>query len=295
MRLDKCLADCGVATRSELKEMIRKGRVRVDNVVARDPGIQVRPGENDISVDGAPLSWQKRLVYLMNKPAGVITATEDSKMETVLDLLPENVRRMGLFPVGRLDRDTEGLLLLTNDGHLAHGLLAPKKHVDKQYEAILDREPEPDAEKRFLEGIALADGTICRPAVLERRPSVRRVWPDSAFEREKDAGESSKEMSTYEERADKEKEEKEIQHQESPYGERTSGEIRDCPVAHVTIVEGKFHQVKRMFLAAGSRVLYLKRLRMGPILLGEDLAPGEFRPLAPGEIEGLVRQAGLEP
>jgi len=241
MRLERFLADCGVATRSDLKTIIRKGRVSVDGIPVRDPGLQIRQGESRIALDGKGVIWQKRLVFLLFKPTGVITATEDSKLPTVLDLLPETVRRMGLFPVGRLDRDTEGLLLLTNDGLLAHALLAPKKHVDKLYEAVLDKEPESDAEARFRTGIALADGTVCRPANLERIPV----------------------------------------------------ETGNNPVARITIVEGKFHQVKRMFAAAGSHVLFLKRLRMGPISLDPDMKPGAFRPLTPDEMKALERQAGL--
>ncbi len=242
MRLERFLADCGVATRSDLKTLIRKGRVSVDGIPVRDPKLHVRQDESVIALDGKTLHWQKRVVFLLCKPAGVITATEDPKLPTVLDLLPDGVRRMGLFPVGRLDRDTEGLLLLTNDGQLAHALLAPKKHVDKLYEAVLDVEPEEGAEARFLTGIALQDGTVCRPAILERIPV----------------------------------------------------EAGNPPVSRITIVEGKFHQVKRMFAAAGSHVMNLKRLRMGPITLDPDMKPGAFRPLTPDELEALERQAGLE-
>ena len=242
MRLERFLADCGIATRSDLKTIIRKGRISVDGIPVRDPGLQIRQGESRIAMDGKILCWQKRVVFLLCKPAGVVTATEDPKLPTVLDLLPENIRRMGLFPVGRLDRDTEGLLLLTNDGQLAHALLAPKKHVDKLYEAVLDMEPEKGAEAVFLAGIALQDGTVCRPAILEK----------------------------------------------IPVGDGQN------PVFLVTIVEGKFHQVKRMFAAAGSHVLSLKRLRMGPVSLDPGMKPGAFRPLTPDELESLERQAGLE-
>ncbi len=245
IRLDRLLADCGVETRSVLKQMIRKGRVTVDGSVARDPGVQLDPSLVRVAVDGVPVAWRRRVVYLMCQPAGVITATEDPKLPTVLDLLPDAEQRMGLIPVGRLDRDTEGLLLLTNDGALAHALLAPRKHVDKLYEAILDREPDPDAETRFRQGVVLADGTRCRPAVLERIAPL-------------------------------------------PFGDATH------PAAQVTIVEGKFHQVKRMFLATGSRVLFLRRLRMGPIRLDPDMAPGSFRLLTAEELDALERHAGLD-
>lgn len=245
IRLDRMLADCGVETRSVLKQMIRKGRVSVDGTVAHDPGQQLDPSQARVAVDGVPVAWRRRVVYLMCKPAGVITATEDPKLPTVLDLLPDAERRMGLIPVGRLDRDTEGLLLLTNDGALAHALLAPKKHVDKLYEAILDREPDADAEARFRKGIVLADGTRCRPAELERIAPLPLEG---------------------------------VAH----------------PAARVTIVEGKFHQVKRMFLAAGSRVLFLRRLRMGPVRLDPDMKPGSFRLLTGAELAALEQHAGLD-
>ena len=238
VRLDRLLADCGIATRRELKEIIRKGRVRVDGVAQTNPASQVRPGQAEILFDGGPVRWQARIVLMMNKPAGVITATEDPKLPTVLDLLTEQQQRMGLIPVGRLDRDTEGLLLLTNDGQLAHTLLAPKHHVDKLYEAVLDVPPEPGAEARFAEGIVLADGTLCRPAVLARQSAIS-----------------------------------------------LDGVLH--PVARVTIVEGKFHQVKRMFSAVGSRVLTLKRLRMGPLWLDPDLVPGAARELSAEEMNWL--------
>jgi 16S rRNA pseudouridine516 synthase len=238
------LADCGVATRSELKDMIRKGRVAVDGQVVRDPGLAVHPDQAEVTVDGVPVRWRKRVVFLMNKPAGVITATEDPRLPTVLDLLPETLRRMGLIPVGRLDRDTEGLLLLTNDGQLAHALLAPKKHVDKMYEACLDHEPRADAEVLFEQGVVLGDGTVCRPARLQRQPL-------------------------------------------------RSHEGTLCPCVTVTIVEGKFHQVKRMLLSVGSRVLFLRRLRMGPLTLDPDLAPGAVRELSGAELDRLVERAGL--
>lgn len=244
IRLDRLLADCGVETRSVLKEMIRKGRVAVDGTVVRDPGCQLDPAQASVTVDGAPVAWRRRVVYLMCKPAGVITATEDPKLPTVLDLLPDTIRRMGLIPVGRLDRDTEGLLLLTNDGALAHALLAPKKHVDKLYEAVLDREPDPDAQARFQEGVVLADGTRCRPAELERIMPL--AWEGAPH-----------------------------------------------PAARVTIVEGKFHQVKRMFLSVGSRVLFLRRLRMGPIRLDPGMLPGTFRLLTTEELAALEKHAGL--
>lgn len=244
LRLDRVLADCGVATRRDLKDIIRNGRVSVNGEVVRDPGCQLHPEQAQILLDGKPVRWRSRIVLLMNKPAGVITATEDKKLPTVVDLLSEDQQRMGLTPIGRLDRDTEGLLLLTNDGLLAHALLAPKRHVDKLYEAILDTEPLSGAEALFSAGVVLADGTRCRPAALQRQPNM--TWEGQSF-----------------------------------------------PSARVIIVEGKFHQVKRMFLAVGSRVLFLRRLRMGPVWLDPTLAPGAVRELTAAELAAIEQQAGI--
>ncbi len=235
MRLDRCLADCGIGTRSALKEMIKRGLVTVEGLIERDPGRHVAPLEQQISVAGTPVQWKQRRVFLLNKPAGVITATTDPKWETVLDLLPETLQRMNLVPVGRLDRDTEGLLLLTNDGTLAHALLAPKRHVDKEYEAVLDQDPPKDAENLFARGVTLTDGTICRPARLSR-----------------------------------------------------SGEAgNDSCRVRVVVVEGKFHQVKRMFQAVGCEVQYLKRIRMGPLHLDPGMVPGDWRALTEQEMNML--------
>lgn len=239
LRLDRVLADCGVSSRKDIKSLIRKGRVTVNGAAVTDPGYKILPDSQSVAVDGVTIKWSKRIVYVINKPAGVITATEDKKLPTVMDLLPENIRRMGLFPVGRLDRDVEGLLLLTNDGTLAHDLLAPKKHVDKLYEAILDKATISGAEHLFKEGLVLEDGTKCRPAKLELMPFAEQ-----------------------------------------------DGNPRIT--ARLTIHEGKYHQVKRMFLAVGSRVMYLRRLRMGPVSLDESLTPGSYRLLTEAEVESLI-------
>lgn len=164
-RLDKMLADRGIATRSDLRSIIRRGRVQVNGVVAKDPGMHILPEIDVVILDGKTITYKKTVWYGMNKPKGVITATEDAKQTTVLDLFPEEIRRMGVFPVGRLDRDTEGLLLFTTDGVKAHAMLTPKKHVEKCYEAVLDRLPEPNAVALFSAGIEL-DWTKCKPAQL---------------------------------------------------------------------------------------------------------------------------------
>lgn len=165
-RLDKLLSSTGRWSRQEAKALIKAGRVLVDGVPAGRGEDRADPTVSRVQVDGADLLWQVRTYVMLNKPAGVVSATGDARQKTVLDLLPEELRRRGLFPVGRLDKDTEGLLLLTNDGDLAHRLLSPKKHVDKVYYARLDRPLSPADCAAFEQGILLADGTRCRPAEL---------------------------------------------------------------------------------------------------------------------------------
>lgn len=230
LRLDKLLADTGRWSRREVKELIRQGRVTVNGQAARGPEEKYEAGCAALAVDGLPVLWEPFTWLMLHKPAGLLSATEDRRQATVLDLLPEHLRRLELFPVGRLDKDTTGLLLLTNDGAAAHRLLSPRHHVDKVYlarvEGVLTRA---DAEA-FSAGLTLEDGLRCLPAVLD---------------------------------------------------------ILEPPCwCRVTLREGKFHQVKRMLAARGTPVLSLKRLSMGPIVLDEGLAPGQFRPL-----NALERQA----
>jgi 16S rRNA pseudouridine516 synthase len=229
VRLDKFLKDQGIAARSELKALIRKGCVRVNNQPEKDPGAHIDPERDQIAINGEPVLYRKFVYYMINKPKGLITATEDKTLATVLDLFPENIRRRNVFPVGRLDRDTEGLLIITDDGVFAHNVISPKKHVMKLYEAKLDSFPGHEAIRDFENGIVLDDGYKAMPAKLRM--------------------------------------------------------ISECPVtAQVEIYEGKFHQVKRMFKAAGSTVQELKRLRIGEVWLDEALKPGEFRELTPEEV-----------
>ena len=230
-RIDKLLASTGRWSRQEAKALIKAGRVLVDGIPAGRGEQKADPSVSRILVDGADLGWQAHTYVMLNKPAGVLTATEDQRQKTVLDLLPEDLRRRGLFPVGRLDKDTEGLLLLTDDGELAHRLLSPKKHVDKVYYARLDQPLAPADCAAFAEGVVLADGARCRPALLQL--------------------------------------------------------LGDGREALITLREGKFHQVKRMTAARGSQVLSLKRLRMGPLVLDEALAPGQWRRLTPAEVQAL--------
>lgn len=166
MRLDRLLKEQGVATRSELKKIIKSGRVQVDGMVCTNPGRHVDPDTSQVTVDGV-LIEPRRFVYLMmNKPKGVLTATSDRHARTVLDLLPEKYRLMDVFPVGRLDKDTEGLLLITNNGILAHNLLSPKKHVPKLYVAVLDRYPGETAIEIFRKGVVINSEFTALPAEL---------------------------------------------------------------------------------------------------------------------------------
>lgn len=234
-RLDKLLGHMGIGSRKELKAVIKAGRVVINGQVAKDPSMQVDPQAAEIRVDGERLHFQRHFYVLLHKPGGVITATDDRRQQTVLDVIPEELKHRDLFPVGRLDRDTEGLLLLTTDGELGHRLLSPRWHVAKRYLARVDAPLDPSDAEAFAAGVELEDGYVTLPGGLE---------------------------------------------------------ITEPQAGIVTIHEGKYHQVKRMFEARGKRVIYLKRLSMGPLDLG-NLPYGEARPLAPDEVTALYLSAGL--
>lgn len=167
MRLDKLLAHLNCGSRKEVQAMIRAGRVQVNGAVERDSAAKVDSDTAQVMLDGQAQQYQAQRYYMLNKPAGVITASRDARHDTVLDLFPEDIRR-GLFAVGRLDKDTEGLLIVTDDGALSHALMSPSRHVYKVYEATVEGELAPDAEARFEKGLTLKDGTVCLPARLER-------------------------------------------------------------------------------------------------------------------------------
>lgn len=175
MRLDKLLAHLNCGSRKEVQAMIRAGRVQVDGVTERDPAAKVDADTAQVVLDGQAQHYQAQRYYMLNKPAGVITASRDERHDTVLELFPEEMRR-GLFAVGRLDKDTEGLLLITDDGALSHALMSPARHVDKVYEAEVEGELVPDAAARFAAGLELKDGTVCRPAQLEAAPDLGENW-----------------------------------------------------------------------------------------------------------------------
>ncbi|MDD6352502.1 MAG: pseudouridine synthase [Lachnospiraceae bacterium] len=239
MRLDKYLSDMNLDSRSNLKKAIRKGSVTVDGQMVRDPAMAVPDGA-EVTYCGRPVRHETFQYYMLNKPAGVLSATSDRRQKTVLDLLPGE-RRTDLFPVGRLDKDTTGLLLITNDGDMAHRLLAPKSHVDKVYEAlILGRVGSREIEA-FRSGLVVDETFTAAPAGLQV-----------------------------------------LSHPEDP-----EEEGRDLSLVRITIHEGKFHQIKRMFLAVGMEVLTLKRLSMGSLLLDPDLSEGECRRLTQEELDAL--------
>ena len=166
-RLDKFLCDSGAGTRSQVKLILRAGRVQVDGAPEKDGGRKIDPAKNEITLDGVRLAGKYRAVFMMNKPEGYVTATEDAREKTVMELLPAQLRHLELKPVGRLDKDTEGLLLFTNDGELLHRLISPKKEVPKVYYARHEGTASRQDADAFAAGLTLADGTVCRSAVLE--------------------------------------------------------------------------------------------------------------------------------
>lgn len=254
MRLDKYLTQAAGLTRSEAKQYLKKGRVCVDGEVIKKPEIKIDAGESRVTVDGKLCNYAKYTYLMLNKPQGVISATEDGRERTVLDLIREPVR--GLFPVGRLDKDTEGLLLLTNDGPLAHALLSPRKHVDKCYYAVLDGPVGQKEQDAFAAGLDIGDGKPTLPAELVTAP-----------ERQVSAVPLSAKWENVSEQVGIEK----------------NG-------VFITIQEGRFHQVKRMAKAVGREVLYLKRISMGSLQLDETLKPGQYRPLTEEEVQNLKRE-----
>lgn len=235
IRLDKYLAELSVGTRTEVKKKIQKGLVSVDGQICKKPETKVDTQVQTVICEGKEISYHKYEYYMFHKPAGCVSATEDGRCETVLDYI-ESPRKKELFPVGRLDKDTEGLLLITNDGDLAHRLLSPKKHVDKVYYAIVEGCITKDVCKQFEEGILIGEEEITMPAHLE----ICDVDAD-----------------------------------------KKQSEIK------LTIQEGKYHQVKRMFESVGSEVLYLKRLSMGSLSLDQALPLGAYRSLTDEELKNL--------
>lgn len=234
MRLDKLLSNLGVASRAGCRELLKAGRVQVDGQTVRNGAMQVSE-KAAVLLDGTALDTRLARHLMLFKPAGVLTATEDGRQQTVMDLLPGVYRSCGCMPVGRLDKDTTGLLVLTTDGELAHRLIAPGRHVDKVYEAVVDGVLDEGDAAAFAAGIPLKDFTAL-PAKLEVLAENR---------------------------------------------------------ARVTVQEGKYHQVKRMFGARGKPVLALHRASFGPLQLDETLCPGQFRELTGEETAALYAAAGM--
>lgn len=229
VRLDKILSHMGYGSRKEVKELIRKGYVIVNGEIIKNDDFKVDENIDEIFLDGLELNYESLVYIMLNKPSGVVSATFDPRYETVVDICSE-YEKMNIFPVGRLDIDTEGLLLLTNDGALAHNLLSPKKHVDKVYYVEFSGEYKEEFNLRFEEGITIDDGYKCLPGKIEYLGNKKAL---------------------------------------------------------VTIHEGKYHQVKRMFEALGLHVEYLKRISFGNLELDAKLALGEYRKLTSNELNSL--------
>lgn len=218
-RIDKILVSQGIGSRREVQKRIKSGEVTVNGEIIRKPEFKANAENDKIAVLGKVLNYSEHIYIMMNKPAGVVSASQDNHDKTVIDILPDEYKRKGLFPAGRLDKDTEGLLIITDDGDFAHRMLSPKKHVDKQYIAQLDGEITEKTIQNFKQGIIFADGTKCLPAKLE------------IYNNNKKTG-------------------------------------------LVTICEGKFHQVKKMFISCGLNVVHLQRISIGGLYLDGNLPIG---------------------
>lgn len=235
IRIDKMLSNMGFGSRKEIKADVKNGIITLNNIQVKDVSLQVDLEKDEVRYMDEIVTYREFIYLMMNKPQNVVSATTDNYDDTVIDLLPYELQVFDPFPVGRLDKDTEGLLLITNDGKLAHDLLSPKKHVDKTYFAKVEGEPlnEKDIAK-FEKGISFKDNSYtCLPAKLEILEA---------------------------------------------------SDISECKI---TIREGKFHQIKRMFEAIDREVIYLKRLTMGPLALDETLELGEYRELNSSEMDLL--------
>ena len=230
MRLDKYLTNQGIGSRSQVKALIKSKKVFVNNVLENKPERHIDENNDIVSLDGVNLEYNKFYYYMLNKPPGVLTAVRDNNCKTVMDIMDVTPKE-GLFPVGRLDKDTEGLLLITNDGELSHNLLSPKKHVNKTYYVELNGELIDSDIDLFAKGLDIGEKNITKPATLEI--------------------------------------------------------LSDRNKAYITITEGKYHQVKRMFQAIGLTVTFLKRISMGSLILDKNLKSGEYRKLTKEEISNL--------
>ena len=232
-RLDKFLGSRGNLSRKEAQKSIKNGEVTVNGEVCRAVDLKIDPGTDAVALRGQAVCADEHIYIMLNKPAGVVSATEDRSEKTVLDILPAELRRKGLFPAGRLDKDTEGLLIITDDGDFAHRMLSPGKHVEKRYIAQIDGEITDEMITAFENGIIFADGTECMPAKLEIIPN--------------------------------------------------SGGMSGL----VTICEGKYHQVKKMFSAVGHKVVHLQRISIGNLYLDSNLPIGYAKKLTKLDIDAI--------
>ena len=278
LRIDKYLADAGLGTRSAVQELLRRGRVRVNGETVKDGKKKIDPDNAEVMLDGKPVCYEEYSYYILNKPAGILSAAKDKKERTVTDLIPQP-RPRGLFPVGRLDRDTVGLLLITNDGDLSHRLLAPGKHVPKTYRAIVSGNIPEDAEERFREGIDIGDEKPTAPTIYRygRTVSWTELREITGAEQREIAGAEQREITGTELR--------EITGTEQNAAETDEGLLHEI---FLTLTEGRYHEVKRMVAALGCKVEGLERIGMGNLKLPEDLERGCARRLNPDELKSLL-------
>ena len=226
MRLDKLVSDAIGVTRKDSKNLIKKGLVQIGGEIIKDPSLSVNESD-ELIISGKRVYYKKFIYLMMNKPQGYISATDDPRQKTVLELLPENFKRYDLFPAGRLDIDTEGFLLLTNDGQTAHNLLSPSKKVGKEYFVRLESPLSDSDRETICQGVDIG-GYVTKPAKIEQKSDTECI---------------------------------------------------------ITIVEGKFHQVKKMFESVGNKVIYLKRISFASLPLDPNLSLGEFRYLTDEEVD----------
>ena len=235
MRIDKLLSECGVASRKEAAQAAKRGEICVNGIPVKKADVQIDPEKDRISFCGVPVCYKQFHYVLLNKPDGYVSATEDGRDPTVLELLPPQYTAYGLFPCGRLDKHTLGLMLLTDNGEVAHRLLSPRRHVAKRY-AFRCKFPLTKEEcERFREGLVLEDGYETKPADIELN--------------------------------------------------------EDAHSGIITLVEGKYHQIKRMLEALHNQITYLERISFGPLTLPADLERGQWRELTPGEEQAILDAA----
>jgi 16S rRNA pseudouridine516 synthase len=290
MRLDKMLGNLGYGTRSAVKILIRSGAVTVNGKQVKDHGLQINPNEDVVVLDGETIQYRDTVYVILHKPAGVVSATEDKRDRTVIDLLAPELTVLSPFPVGRLDKDTEGLLLITNDGKLSHELLSPRKHVPKTYRALVAGDVGAEDIQNFTLGVTLDDEYVTMPAQLKVLAKQSQDAGAGA-----DTGSTPVDVSYAKELIEARMLVPEVKLEaDAETGE--SVDLSTLSWIELQIHEGKFHQVKRMFEAVGKKVLYLRRIAMGPIQLDATLAPGEWRELTEEEVDSLrnYRRDGQE-